>query len=137
MIAAEFVVQASVLMTMSPLHRSWTITDVVRLLYPPVSLGQVVYITNTEGRVAGFATYGFFSEEASRGFIDGSRKLQPTDWTTEGGRIWAVDVLSPQGNGTPVARLLRAKLCELGYKGKNIYFRRKYGGKVRINRVCL
>lgn len=137
MTGPEFVAQALLLMERSPVHRTWQVHDLIRLIYPPVHLGQVVIVTDAHGRLAGFGTIGFFSSEVSEGYKNGKRKILAEDWRS-GDQPWLVDVLAPGGGAARhVTRLTRVKLCEMGYKGKYIHFRRNYGGTLRFSRAML
>jgi cytolysin-activating lysine-acyltransferase len=136
MSGAEFVAQAILLMERSPLHRRWMVADLVRLIYPPTHLGQVVVVTDARGRLAGFGTIGLFSQEAAEGYRMGVRPIQPQDWRS-GDELWLVDVVAPGGAAKAVTRLVRAKAVELGYKGKYIHFRRNYSGKLRFSRAMI
>ena len=123
-------------MERSPVHRKWYVHDLVRLLYPPAHLGQVVIVTDDSGRLAGFGTYGLFSKEVADGYRNGTRQIQPQDWNS-GDELWLVDVVAPNGAAKHVTRLVRVKAAELGYKGKYIHFRRNYGGEIRFSRAMI
>lgn len=136
MTGPEFVAQALILMDRSPVHRTWRVHDLLRLIYPPAHLGQVVLVTDKHGRLAGFGTIGFFSDEVAEGYRTGTRSIGHDDWKS-GDEPWLVDVVAPNGAARHVTRLVRAKLCEMGYKGRYIHFRRNYGGRLRFSRAML
>lgn len=67
-----------------------------------------------------YASYAFLSDEAERGFIQGTRKLQQTDWIS-GENLWLVDVIN---FGGPLLRILQQMKRQ--HPGKRVKFRRNY-----------
>lgn len=123
-------------MERSKIHQNWTVSDLARLIYPPVQLGMVAHVTTSAGKLVGFGTVGLFSDEVSEGFRSGTLKLRFEDWKS--GKIpWLVDVVAPFGHARLVTSLVRAKLRDSGYKGQYIHFRRNYGGEIRFSRAML
>lgn len=55
------------LLMKSELHRKWCISDIKRLILPPVRLGQFGLLRE-DGKPVGVFTFGWFSKEASDGY---------------------------------------------------------------------
>ena len=76
------------LMSNSWHHHTYTVQDLGRLVVPPLTLGQYIHIPKHT-----FISYGFLTEEAEEGYLDGSRKIEPLDWNA-GDRGWVIDVIN-------------------------------------------
>ena len=84
------------LMSVSDVHRSWTVAHCARLLPPPIALGQFrVYLAG--GRPVGFASWAFLGPVARDGLLTRTRKLQPEDWAS-GPDAWVMDFIAPYGH---------------------------------------
>jgi len=94
------------LMSRSEVHKKWTVEDIGRLIIPAVIHNKIrFYVDN--GKMVGFATYAFLSEEAEKGYLDGTRKLQPSDFKGEEGSMWFIDFIAPYGHTKQFVRALR------------------------------
>ena len=90
-----------------------------------------------DGRMIGWASFGYFDDEAEEVLCKGYRKLQPKDWDT-GKQLWLVDAIAPYGHASSLMRYLRQHLRGIGHKGEYIYYKRRYpDGRVRIARSLL
>lgn len=88
---------AVAMMPSSPVHRDWTVTDVARLIGPPLLLRQC-FAFDDGLNIRGFVTWANLTEEAEAGFLARTRLLQPEDWNAgDGSRIWIIDALMPFG----------------------------------------
>jgi hemolysin-activating ACP:hemolysin acyltransferase len=112
------------LMARSPLHSRWSVADVERLIVPPLALGQCAVLRDGP-HVVGFASYALLTEEAEIGYVEGTRKIQPTDWNA-GDRLWLVDVIAPYGHARQVMRHGRAMLKARGLGGHDVNFKKVY-----------
>lgn len=83
------------LMSYSKYHQNYTVMDIMRVIAPPIALGQC-YLFRQKGVLFGFISWADLSEEAEIGYINGTRKLQVGDWNA-GNRFWMIDVLFPRG----------------------------------------
>jgi hemolysin-activating ACP:hemolysin acyltransferase len=118
------------LMSCSAIHRSWSVADIERLIVPPFRLGQAAILTNDKHQVVAFASWAFLTQEAEAGYIDGTRPLQPDDWSA-GDRLWWIDALAPFGHSRPLVHHLRATLRSRGIDHTDIRFRRTYADRRR------
>ena len=112
------------LMNASELHRDWFVHDVNRLILPPLALGQ--YVTEYEGtKLVGLATVAFMNRDSLAAFLNGFRKVQPSDFNN-GDIPVLMDVIGPWGHGKVVALKMRKFLRGKGMSGKKIWFVRRY-----------
>lgn len=111
------------ILAQSDRHRSYTLACLERLVVPPIELGQYFLWQDI------YISWAFLSDEAQRGYIDGTRKIWPSDWDS-GNNAWVIDVVSREG-GT--ARLHAAcRHIWKQYPGVDkINFRRWYPGRPR------
>lgn len=123
------------LMSLSPVHQSWTVADMQRLVVPPIELHQRVFVVD-QGSLVGWGSWAFLSDEAEQGFISGSRKLRPEDWSS-GSKIWLIDAIAPHGHAREITSMIRKTLCWQGHAGEDIRFRRNKDGLRRYARVML
>lgn len=97
------------LLMRSPIHRKWPLEGIVRCFWPPLLLGQ--YRGRVEnGRLVFLATWAFLTEEAERGYIEGTRLLQADDWNA-GSKLWLVDVIAP-GRARDLVREVESVLAD-------------------------
>ena len=97
------------LMTASAIHRTWTVVDICRLIIPPIELSQCFFAVRSS-RVVGFSTWGLFSPETTKDFINRSRPLEPADWSG-GNDLWIVDFIAPHGDARDFVSALKVELC--------------------------
>lgn len=118
------------LFTLSKLHHDWTVSDLARLLIPPIMLGHYLFWTEGE-RVVAFATWANLTEEAEDAYLTGRRKLQPEDWNAgDYSRIWIIDAVAPYGHIRPFAKAIRTQLVSLaehhGWPATSAKWKRRY-----------
>lgn len=133
-------VDVILLMLQSDLHRNFLIKDLERLVIPPLMHGKmsVIYSTDYTGMSAtytprGLYSYAFLDEEAEKGYMDGSRKLQPEDWQNGpgDGTLWVIDFIAPYNNARTIARQVQKELTEYyidTYPKDGAWFRRPAKG---------
>lgn len=90
------------LMGQTATYQNYTVADLHRLLFPPISLEQyrVYYL---DGRPHGFASWAFLTPEARDGYLERTRKLQPGDWNA-GDELWFIDFIAPFGGVRAIVR---------------------------------
>lgn len=93
-------------------YRPYRLADFDRLFVPPIMLGQYYTLEHDE-ILTGFVSWANLTEDAEAGFINRSRKLQPSDWSAgDYSRIWIIDCLAPWGGIMKMARHVSADLRE-------------------------
>lgn len=123
------VVGVLALLARSPVHRDWRVSDIERLILPPLALGQCVLIRE-HARIVAFASYALLTDGAEEGYVGGARLLQPGDWDA-GENVWLIDAFAPFGHARAVTRELRELLRGRGFAARDINFRRSYAGKAQ------
>tara|TARA_R110000744_G_scaffold298194_1_gene407861 strand:+ start:744 stop:1145 length:402 start_codon:yes stop_codon:yes gene_type:complete len=111
------------LMMYSDIHRKWSVGDLHRLIIPPISLGQFGFL-RTGGKPVSLLTWAWLTKEAEKGYIEGTRKIQPKDWDA-GDELWVVDFIAPFGRVREAVAYF--KQFEFLHKAK---FRRSHSPKV-------
>ncbi len=84
------------LMTQSPNHRYFFLSDLEWMILPPVSQGQF-RVFHGEKFPVGVAFWAFVSQEVEERIRKGITKMRPGDWSS-GDKLWLVDLISPFGN---------------------------------------
>ena len=116
----------------SEVHRQWFVKDIERLFIKPLEddLARLFY---RDGKIIGFGSWAFLSDEVQDAFKSGSRKLQSEDWKI-GNNIWVIDAIAPNKEIGFVGRWLRSHLVpysqQLGTNRCN-WLRRRPDGSVR------
>jgi cytolysin-activating lysine-acyltransferase len=95
------------LMLNSEIHKQWTLTDIQRLIIPPIAIKQcqILYRDNAP---AAYMSWAYLTKEASEGYINKTRFLQPEDWNAGVDR-WIIDFIAPFGELMPLVRELRKR----------------------------
>lgn len=129
----EFVVGEVIgLMGESQWHKHYSTTDIERLITPAVYCDRArCYFDNETEALVGFMTWTFLTPEAEKGYINGTRLLQPQDWKTEpiDGNLWIIDMVAPFGGVLEMARSTK-KWFDIHYKGycRQAFFKRALKG---------
>lgn len=76
-------------MAASPVHRRWSEEDRVRLVLPPLVLGQFAFNRARDSWVS----WAFLTPEARDGYLGRTRRLQPGDWNA-GSEMWFIDFIA-------------------------------------------
>jgi len=95
------------LMKTSDRHKTWSRSDVERLIIPPIELKQYMVFRDEE-RPVGYLSWAWMSQEASDGFASRERKLTASDWNS-GPHAWIIDVISDGGNVRKMMGALSAR----------------------------
>jgi len=128
------------LMDQSEFHRQYSVDDIERLIVPAIENNRcVVYYHKDMIKPVGMFTYMWLNQEAERGYLEGTRKLQAEDWATDhlNGTLYVIDFIAPYNNGVTIARKCRRYLSAHTYKDKEGRFvRMTKGGRIgRVGRV--
>ena len=83
----------------SELHRNFYLKDLERLVFPALRNKRMVLFYNDVGAIEGLYSHTFLTDVAQQGYLDGTRKLQPSDWRD------TVYALSRRRIATPVSPL--------------------------------
>ena len=113
---------------LSELHRSWTITDIINRILPPLKLKQYIFISNEKVPLF-YASWAFMNQESSDAREFSKRKIQIQDWNN-GYVPWIMDIVCPMGGTAEGIKELKKVPRHLGVKGKIKFFRTKKGKKV-------
>ena len=84
------------MMTRSPNHRYFFISDLEWMVMQPVSLGQFRIFQGEEHPV-GVLLWAYVNEEVENRLKQGVTRLSPNDWKS-GDRLWLIDAITPFGN---------------------------------------
>jgi cytolysin-activating lysine-acyltransferase len=115
------------LMGQSKVHQAHDISDLHRVVLPPVALQQY-RIWEADDYPVGYMSYALFNEEAETAFIHNLRFMEPEDWRS-GEKLWLVDFIAPFGNVREIVREGRSHLRSLFGKGVLANARRLHKGK--------
>jgi cytolysin-activating lysine-acyltransferase len=93
------------LMILSDLHRRWTVSDLDRLIVPPIEMGQCLFAIKERSPIA-FVSWALFSEEVSMVFANHMRPLRREDWQS-GTQLWIIDFIGTFGFVPEIVQMLR------------------------------
>jgi len=118
----------------SPIHRTWSVGTLYRLIMPPIWLGQCFAFADGEDRLVGWFSWADLTDQAAAGFADSSRKLQAEDWAAgDHSRIWIVDGVAPWGGLSHMARVIRqelsARASREGWSARRAHWKRTILGQ--------
>ncbi len=118
------------LMTLSDLHKRWTVSDLDRLIMPPMETGQCLFAIKEVAPIA-FVSWALFSEEVSMIFANRMRPLRKGDWHS-GDQLWIVDFIGPFGFVPEIVRMLKEYLKQRYPRNARAFaIRYKERGRVR------
>lgn len=81
------------LMTQSPTHRHFALSDLEWMIMPPLMLEQY-RVFRGDTTPVGLALWAWLSEEAEKKLEAGLGRLRPDEWKS-GDRLWLVDLVAP------------------------------------------
>lgn len=116
------------LMAQSEWHHQYSVEDMNRVIVPAVYHDRArCYFDADSEELVGFITWTFLTPEAEEGYVDGTRLLQPEDWTTqpEDGNLWIIDWVAPHGGVMEMARSTK-RWFEIHFEGhcREAFFKR-------------
>lgn len=109
------------LLTVSPLHRQFTVLDVPAIILPPIHLNQFRIYKNTKGKAVGLVTWAYFSKEVEEKYLNGQMILPLEDWKS-GDILYLTDFIAPYGDARKIARDLRNNIFSRDQTGKAVRF---------------
>lgn len=104
------------LMSQSPLHKQFFISDLEWLVMTPALLKQFRLFYDKDKPV-GVVFWASVSEEVEARLAAGTSRLRPQDWKS-GERLWAVEVVAPFGGAEEMVKDLKAKV----FAGRELKF---------------
>jgi cytolysin-activating lysine-acyltransferase len=96
------------LMSQSPIHKQFYISDLEWFVMTPVLLQQF-RIFYASDRPAGVLLWAFVSDEVEARLAQGVTRLRPQDWKS-GDALWMVEVIAPFGGPEEMIKDLKAKV---------------------------
>jgi cytolysin-activating lysine-acyltransferase len=94
------------LMSQSPLHKSFFISDLEWFVMTPVVLKQFRLFYDNEKPI-GVVFWGMVSDEVAARLSAGTMKLRPQDWKS-GDQLWVVEAITPFGGAEAMVADLKA-----------------------------
>ena len=96
------------LLSQSPLHKQFFISDLEWFIMTPVLLQQfrLFYATN---KPIGLVLWARVNDDVAKRLADGTTKLRPQDWKS-GDQLWVVEVIAPFGGPEEMINDLKAKV---------------------------
>ena len=123
----KFIADAVYLWTRSPVHRSIRIDDFYRLTVPAFRAGRAKIIYR-DGSPRCLYSCMLMESEVEDGYINGTRRLEPEDWSSNHGSLWMIDFIAPFGDAYSIARELYKELAVEFSDHDVAYFRRRAKG---------
>jgi len=105
------------LMTRTPSHRHFFISDAEWLIFPPIARAQFRMYRDENGSPAGCVLWASLSEEVEARVESGATRLAPGDWKS-GDNLWIIDVIAPNGKAGAMVEDMRNSV----FKGKAFKF---------------
>lgn len=96
------------LMSQSPLHKQFFISDLEWFVMTPVLLQQFRLFYDNDKPI-GVAFWATVSEEVEERLKVGTNRLRPQDWKS-GDRLWVVEVIGPFGGAEEMVKDLKTKV---------------------------
>lgn len=96
------------LLSQSPLHKQFFISDLEWFIMTPVLLQQfrLFYATN---KPIGLVLWARVNDDVATRLAEGTTKLRPQDWKS-GDQLWVVEVIAPFGGPEEMIKDLKAKV---------------------------
>jgi cytolysin-activating lysine-acyltransferase len=110
------------LMLDSEIYLVDTLFDIKKNIVAPVFTDQAM-IMISDGKVTGYCSWAFLSDEVEKKYIADSNSLEVVDWKS-GENFWLIDVITPFDNGTALLNEARKMAKRRGLGGKKIKFKR-------------
>jgi cytolysin-activating lysine-acyltransferase len=111
------------LLSHSPNHLGYTISDMMRFFMTPIRLNQF-RIYRTKDRPVGFVAWASLRPDISARYATGEYELQIKDWRS-GRDLWFVEFIAPFGHANRIVRELRQDIFA---KSTGRFLRRSSGG---------
>ena len=105
----------------SPQHHDYSVYDIGRLYWPPLTLNQCRvfmaseypdgFLSPRDDWAIGFVTWALMSPDSIEAYVTGSRKLTPDDFHS-GAELWVIDMIAPFGGVQRMVRDIRRMLSD-------------------------
>ncbi len=118
--------QAVWLLTQSPTHKNFFLSDLEWMVMPPVVLRQF-RIFPGKNQPLGMALWAKISEEVEDRLLAGNMRISPQDWNS-GDRYWLLDLIAPFGHN----ETMLTDLQKTTFKGKTFKMHSVKDGKREI-----
>ena len=96
------------LMSQSPLHKQFFISDLEWFVMTPALLQQFRTFYDTDKPI-GVVLWATVSDEVAARLAEGTTKLRPQDWKS-GDQLWVVEVIAPFGGAEEMVKDLKANV---------------------------
>lgn len=96
------------LMSQSPLHKQFFISDLEWFVMTPVLLQQFRTYYASDKPI-GVVLWASVSDQVAERFAQGTTKLRPQDWKS-GDNLWVVEVIAPFGGAEEMVKDLKDKV---------------------------
>jgi cytolysin-activating lysine-acyltransferase len=110
------------LMMDSEIYLNDTLLDIKRNITAPIFVDQAMIMV-ANGKVTGYCSWAFLSDEVEKKYIANSNSLEVADWQS-GENIWLIDTITPFDNGTALLNEARKVAKRRGLGGKTLKFKR-------------
>jgi len=138
---AQMLGEVTWLMTQSPAHKTFFLSDLEWLAMAPIMMKQfrVFYATDQNAEAQGnkgasrpicVVLWALVDEEVEKRLEAGNAKLRPQDWRS-GDRLWVVDIIAPFGGHDEMLKDLKSQV----FKEKTLKFRAIVDGKPAVREV--
>ena len=111
------------LMTQSPAHRNFFLSDLEWMVMPALLLRQF-RIFPGKNQPIGIALWARITEEAEKRLMSGNARLAPQDWAA-GDRLWLLELIAPFGHHD----VMMKDLCDTVFAGQTFKMHRTVDGK--------
>ena len=129
------------LMTQSPRHKTFFLSDLEWMAMAPIMLNQfrVFYATDTEAEKAtgkpasrpiGVALWAFVNEDVEARLASGNSRMRPQDWKC-GDRLWVADIIAPYGGQEEMLQDLKSQV----FPDRTIKYLGMVDGKASVREV--
>ena len=115
--------QAVWLMTQSPAHRNFFLSDLEWMVMPALLLRQF-RIFPGKNQPIGIALWARITEETEKRLMSGNARLAPQDWAA-GDRLWLLELIAPFGHHDVMIK----DLCDTVFAGQTFKMHRTVDGK--------
>lgn len=105
----ETVGQIVSLLSHSPMHRHFPVSDVTDLILPPVLKGQYRLYKNEFGAAIALVCWGYFSDQARDKFLGCKDILSIEEWTS-GPTVFVTDFIAPFGQAKSIVKDLKTNV---------------------------
>ena len=116
------------LMSQSPAHKTFFISDLEWMVMTPIMLQQFRLFYDQQKPI-GVVFWGFVNDEVEDRLKAGNARLKPQDWKS-GDKLWCVEVIAPFGGAEAMLKDLKDKV----FADRPVHYRQSgvSGGEVKV-----